>query len=163
MFLEAALQVRRQPDIALFYGLLALNQVDVMHRCFQKGNILCFAVEFFNASVLAGADSIVIGDGICQDISIKGVACMSHSVVGKWGKNLAIRVPMDVARASGLADGEMVEVEMQDGDLVVRRRAAHLLARREAEAAAAEIIAESRRHSLGEISIRELIEEGRRG
>jgi antitoxin MazE len=88
---------------------------------------------------------------------------MSHSIVGKWGKNLAIRVPMDVARASGLVDGEAVEIEMQDGDLVVRRRAAHVLARQEAEAAAAEIVADSRRHSLAGISIRELLEEGRRG
>lgn len=88
---------------------------------------------------------------------------MSHSIVGKWGKNLAIRVPMDVARISGLADGETVEVEMQDGDLVVRRRAAHVRVRQDAEAAASEIIADSRHHSLGDISIRELIEEGRRG
>jgi len=88
---------------------------------------------------------------------------MSHSVVGKWGKNLAIRVPMEVARASGLADGETVEIEMQDGDLVVRRQAAHVRARRDAEVAAAEIIADSRGHSLGGIPIRELLEEGRRG
>jgi antitoxin component of MazEF toxin-antitoxin module len=88
---------------------------------------------------------------------------MSHSVVGKWGKNLAIRVPMELARSSGLTDGETVEIEMQDGDLLIRRRAAHVRARREAEAAAAEIIADSRGHSLGDVSIRELLEEGRRG
>jgi len=88
---------------------------------------------------------------------------MSHSVVGKWGKNLAIRVPMDVARAAGLMDGEKVEIETQDGDLVVRRRAAHAQARQDAEAAAEEIIAESRIHSLGGISIRELLDDGRRG
>jgi antitoxin MazE len=88
---------------------------------------------------------------------------MSHSVVGKWGKNLAIRVPMDVARACGLADGETVEIELQDGDLVIRRWAAHVRARQDAEAAAAEIIADSHHHSLGDVSIRELIEEGRRG
>ena len=88
---------------------------------------------------------------------------MSHSTVGKWGRNLAIRVPMDVARAAGLADGETVEVEMLDGDLVIRRRAAHVRARRDAEAAAAEIVADSREHPLGDVSIRELIEEGRRG
>ncbi len=70
---------------------------------------------------------------------------MSHSIVGKWGRNLAIRIPMDVARASGLADGETVEIEMQDGDLVVRRRAAHVRARQDAEAAVAEIIADSHR------------------
>jgi antitoxin component of MazEF toxin-antitoxin module len=87
---------------------------------------------------------------------------MSHSVVGKWGKNLAIRVPMEVARAAGLTDGEKVEVETQDGDIVVRRRAARVQARQEAAAAADEIIAESRRHSLGGVSIRELLEDGRR-
>ena len=88
---------------------------------------------------------------------------MSHSVIGKWGKNLAVRVPMEVARRLGLADGERVEVEAQDGDLLIRRRAAHVRALRDAEAAAAEIVADSRRHSLGGVSIRELLEEGRRG
>ncbi len=88
---------------------------------------------------------------------------MSHSVVGKWGKNLAIRVPMEVARAAGLTDGEKVEVETLDGDIVVRRREARMRARRDAEEAAEEIIAESRRHKLGGVSIRELLEDGRRG
>lgn len=88
---------------------------------------------------------------------------MSHSVVGKWGKNLAIRVPMEIARATGLADGEKVELEAQDGDIVVRRREARARAHQEAEAAAEEIIAESRRHPLGGVSIRELLEDGRRG
>ena len=87
---------------------------------------------------------------------------MSHSVVGKWGKNLAIRVPMEVARAAGLTDGEQVEVETQDGDIVVRRREARIRSRQDAEAAAKEIIAQSRRHSLGGVSIRELLEDGRR-
>jgi antitoxin component of MazEF toxin-antitoxin module len=88
---------------------------------------------------------------------------MSQSTVGKWGKNLAIRVPMEVARAAGLTDGEQVEIKAHDGDLIIHRRAAHAQARRDAEAAAAEIIAESRDYSLGEVSIRELLEEGRRG
>ena len=87
---------------------------------------------------------------------------MSHSVVGKWGKNLAIRVPMEVARAAGLTDGEQVEVETQDGDIVVRRREARIRSRQDAEAAAKEIIAQSRRHFLGGLSIRELLEDGRR-
>jgi antitoxin MazE len=88
---------------------------------------------------------------------------MSRSIIGRWGKNLAVRVPMDVARTTGLSDGEQVEVEMLDGDIVIRRRAAQARARQDAEAAAAEIIAESRRHPLGKVSVRELIEEGRRG
>jgi antitoxin component of MazEF toxin-antitoxin module len=88
---------------------------------------------------------------------------MSHVIVGKWGKNLAVRVPVDVARASGLSDGEEVEIEAQDGDIVIRRRAGRVRARIDAEAAAAEIIRESKGHSLGDVSIRELLEEGRRG
>jgi antitoxin component of MazEF toxin-antitoxin module len=68
---------------------------------------------------------------------------------------------MDVARAAGLVDGEKVEIETQDGDLVVRRRDAR--GRQDAEAAAEEIIAESRVHSLGGVSIRELQDDGRRG
>lgn len=84
---------------------------------------------------------------------------MSRSVVGKWGKNLAIRVPTKVARAAGLTDGEKVEVEAQGGDIIVRRREARVRSGQDAE----EIIAESRRHSLGNVSIRELLEDGRRG
>ena len=87
---------------------------------------------------------------------------MSHSVVGKWGKNLAIRVPMEVARAAGQTDGEKVEVATQDGDIVVRRREARIRSRQDAEAAAKEIIAHSRRYSLARVSIRELLEDGRR-
>lgn len=88
---------------------------------------------------------------------------MSQVIVGKWGKNLAIRVPFDVVRTSGLSDGEQVEIEAQDGDIVIRRPAAHARARGDAEAAAAEITAESKRYSLGDLSIRDLLDEGRRG
>ncbi|HEX4079416.1 MAG TPA: AbrB/MazE/SpoVT family DNA-binding domain-containing protein [Rhizomicrobium sp.] len=88
---------------------------------------------------------------------------MTAVIVGRWGKNLAIRVPTEVARATGLADGEEVEVEMQDRDIVIHRRAAHARARDDAEAAAGEITEESRRYSLGNLSSRELLEEGRRG
>jgi len=88
---------------------------------------------------------------------------MPTVVVGRWGKNLAIRVPTEVARATGLNDGEEVEVEMQDRDIVIHRRAAHARARDEAEEAAREIAEESRRYSLGTLSIRELLDEGRRG
>ena len=88
---------------------------------------------------------------------------MSQVIVGKWGKNLAIRVPHEIARASGLSDGEPVEVEALDGDIVIRRPAARARMRNVAKAAAAEIIDESKRYSLGGVSIRELLEEGRRG
>lgn len=87
---------------------------------------------------------------------------MAQVIVGKWGKNLAIRMPFSVVRTSGLSDGEQVEIEIHDGDIVIRRRAAQAQARSAAQAAAAEIIAESRAHSLGGTSIRELLDEGRR-
>src|SRR3546814_7384573 len=68
-----------------------------------------------------------------------------------------------VARTSGLSNGEAVEIETLDGDIFIRRRAAKAEARRDAEAAAIEIIAGAKGHSLGGISIRELRDEGRRG
>ncbi len=88
---------------------------------------------------------------------------MPHTIVGKWGKNLAIRVPMDIARAAGLTDGERVEIETQDGDIIVHRHAARARAREDADIAAGEIIAESRNYTLGDVSIRELLDDGRRG
>lgn len=88
---------------------------------------------------------------------------MSEVIVGKWGKSLAIRVPLEIARAVGLSDGESVEVEALDGDILIRRRAAKAQARRDAEAAAAEIIAHAKGHTLGGSSIRELRDEARRG
>jgi len=85
---------------------------------------------------------------------------MARVIVGRWGKSLAIRVPFELARDSGLSVGEQVEIEAQDGDIVIRRSAAR--ARGDAERAAAEIIAEAKRHSLGAVPLRELLDEGRR-
>jgi AbrB family looped-hinge helix DNA binding protein len=87
---------------------------------------------------------------------------MAGVIVGRWGKNLAIRVPAEIAETTGLSDGERVEIEVRDGDILVRRQSARALARKQAEEAAAEIIAESKNYTLGGISIRELIDEGRR-
>ncbi|HZJ09924.1 MAG TPA: AbrB/MazE/SpoVT family DNA-binding domain-containing protein [Trueperaceae bacterium] len=87
---------------------------------------------------------------------------MSQVRVGRWGKNLALRVPKEIALATGLEDGEAVQIVAHDGDIIIRRVAAHTRAREAAEAAAAEIVVESRRHSLGGTSIRDLLEEGRR-
>ncbi|MGH7925616.1 MAG: AbrB/MazE/SpoVT family DNA-binding domain-containing protein [Candidatus Binatus sp.] len=50
---------------------------------------------------------------------------MSLITVGKWGKNLAIRFPREIARAAGLSNGERVEVETQDGEIIVRRATPH--------------------------------------
>ena len=87
---------------------------------------------------------------------------MTNVVVGKWGKSLAVRVPIDVATAAGLTDGEAVDIEAVDGTIVIRRDAAKAEARRKAEAAMAEILKLAKEMSLGGPSIRELIDEGRR-
>lgn len=50
---------------------------------------------------------------------------MSHIIVGKWGKDLAVRLPGDVAREVGLREGEQVEIETHDGAIVIRRAAPH--------------------------------------
>jgi antitoxin component of MazEF toxin-antitoxin module len=86
---------------------------------------------------------------------------MSRVTVGKWGKNLAIRVPLEIAETSGLSEGEEVEIEVKDGDLVIHRPVVH--ARAEAQKAAEEIRRHARGRSLRGISIRTLINDGRRG
>ncbi len=50
---------------------------------------------------------------------------MSRATVGKWGNNLAIRFPSEVAEAAGLSDGERVVVEAHDGQIVIRRLQPH--------------------------------------
>jgi antitoxin MazE len=46
---------------------------------------------------------------------------MSEVTVGKWGKSLAVRLPGEIVKAARLRDGERVEIETEDGDIVIRR------------------------------------------
>ena len=48
---------------------------------------------------------------------------MPNVTVGKWGKNLAVRLPGQIAKTAGLTHGEHVEIETRDGDIVIRRPA----------------------------------------
>lgn len=48
---------------------------------------------------------------------------MSRATVGRWGKSLAVRIPGEIADAAGIAEGERVEVEAQEGGIVIRRAA----------------------------------------
>ena len=50
---------------------------------------------------------------------------MSQVIVGKWGKNLAIRLPGEVVKAAGFSDGERVEIETCEGGIVIRRAVPH--------------------------------------
>ncbi|MBA3812757.1 MAG: AbrB/MazE/SpoVT family DNA-binding domain-containing protein [Caulobacteraceae bacterium] len=87
---------------------------------------------------------------------------MSEVKIGRWGKNLAVRLPHDLARSAGVMDGERVDLETRDGDIVIHRSHAKRRVQLDAQAAMAEILAESRKYSLGGIGIRHLIDEGRR-
>ncbi len=46
---------------------------------------------------------------------------MAHARVGKWGNNLAVRLPGEIVRASHLRDGERIEIEAQSDTIVIRR------------------------------------------
>lgn len=50
---------------------------------------------------------------------------MSQVTVGRWGKNLAIRFPGEIVRAAGLNDGERVEIDTLNGEIVIRRAVPH--------------------------------------
>ena len=50
---------------------------------------------------------------------------MSRVTVGKWGKSLAIRLPGEIVKAAGLSNGERLEIETHDGEIVIRRGVPH--------------------------------------
>lgn len=85
---------------------------------------------------------------------------MAKVTIGKWGKNAALRMPVEIMKATGLKIGEEVEVEVEGRKVVVTRP--DDVRRAEAEAAAKRIIKRSKGHSLRGLSIRDLIDEGRK-
>jgi antitoxin MazE len=46
---------------------------------------------------------------------------MTHAILGRWGKNLALRLPDDIASELSLREGERVEVVSSPGQIVIRR------------------------------------------
>ena len=46
---------------------------------------------------------------------------MPQAKVGKWGKNLTVRLPCKIVRAAGLSSGQRVEITAKDGEIVIRR------------------------------------------
>ena len=46
---------------------------------------------------------------------------MSHSTVGRWGKNLAIRFPGDIVRTTGIRAGDEVDIEARGNEVLIRR------------------------------------------
>jgi antitoxin component of MazEF toxin-antitoxin module len=51
---------------------------------------------------------------------------MPRAVIGRWGKNLAIRFPANVAQAADLRDGERVEIAASKNEVVIRKLPAEL-------------------------------------
>ena len=46
---------------------------------------------------------------------------MTHAILGRWGKNLALRLPNEIASELSLREGERVEVVSSPGQIVIRR------------------------------------------
>lgn len=46
---------------------------------------------------------------------------MGQVTVGKWGNNLAVRLPGEIVQAVSLHDGERVDVSVVDGQVLIRR------------------------------------------
>ena len=51
---------------------------------------------------------------------------MTHVRVGRWGKNLAVRFPGEIASAAGIRAGERVEINTRDGEIIIRRSSPHI-------------------------------------
>ena len=49
---------------------------------------------------------------------------MSQAVVERWGKSLAERLPTEVADAAGIAEGDRVEIETHEAEVIIRRTSA---------------------------------------
>ena len=90
---------------------------------------------------------------------------MTRITVGTWGRDMASGVLQDVGREAGLVDGDQVDIEIQDGDIVISKRLPPRSPEQQARALAAlgRIIERSKTVTLGDVTIRELIDEGRRG
>ena len=46
---------------------------------------------------------------------------MVQVTIGRWGNNLAVRLPGEIVDGLNLRDGERVDVHAQDGEVVIRR------------------------------------------
>ena len=42
--------------------------------------------------------------------------------IGRWGNSLAVRIPQPLARAAALAEGAAVDIEVEDGRIVLSPR-----------------------------------------
>src|ERR1700712_3241974 len=56
-----------------------------------------------------------------RNIPAKEVLPMNHSIIGRWGKNLAVRFPSEITTEFRLHEGERVEIESGPEQIVIRR------------------------------------------
>lgn len=46
---------------------------------------------------------------------------MANAIIGRWGKNLAVRLPGEIVEKIDLREGARVEITAQDDCVVIRR------------------------------------------
>jgi len=46
---------------------------------------------------------------------------MTHAILGRWGKNLAVRFPHEIASQLSLHEGELVDIEAGLDQVTIRR------------------------------------------
>ena len=51
---------------------------------------------------------------------------MARAIVGRWGKNLAVRFPADIAASAGFSEGEQVDIAATDDAVLIRRLPAEI-------------------------------------
>jgi antitoxin component of MazEF toxin-antitoxin module len=50
---------------------------------------------------------------------------VTHAIIGRWGKNLALRFPNEIAGKLSLREGDRLEIEAGPDQIVIRRAKPH--------------------------------------
>ncbi|TDR94877.1 AbrB/MazE/SpoVT family DNA-binding domain-containing protein [Enterovirga rhinocerotis] len=43
-----------------------------------------------------------------------------RAIIGRWGRSLAVRLPVELAAEAGLSEGQRIELVAVDGEIVIR-------------------------------------------
>jgi antitoxin MazE len=63
------------------------------------------------------SSGVSVAEGLKRRWSIKGMSMRSR--VSRWGDSLAIRIPASVAREVRVEAGDSIELQVEDGHLVI--------------------------------------------
>lgn len=67
-------------------------------------------------------EDVDTADGICQEYpTLVRIEQMAHAILGRWGKNLALRFPREIANELALVEGETVDIEPGPDRIIIRR------------------------------------------